>query len=212
MPSNYAGNDAAVQSPGTAPAVNNPPVLSLPSDGDADNAAAYAQAYKILADNMDFALDVLGGTLTAKALQVDGTGGAASAQPAGTLGIAGAIGGALTIPSPTKVPNTLYKDVMVFAAASFAWSGSAIVTTYGFNVNTITRSLAGTFNVTFKTAALQSNPPIALVTICQPGATAVLNGPPNGTSSSGLTLITQNSSGTATDFANAVIHVVVYGY
>lgn len=50
MSSNYTGNASATQSPSPAPSSGNPPVLVLPSDGDAVNAAAFAQAYKALAD------------------------------------------------------------------------------------------------------------------------------------------------------------------
>lgn len=50
MPSNYPGNATAVQAPGAAPGSGVAPILSLPADGDPDNAATFAQAFKECAD------------------------------------------------------------------------------------------------------------------------------------------------------------------
>ncbi len=50
MPSNYVGNPTATQSPGPQPGVGNYPIVSIPADGDAVNAASVAQGYKELSD------------------------------------------------------------------------------------------------------------------------------------------------------------------
>lgn len=50
MSSSYLGTPTAVQSPSAAPGPGVAPTVVLPSDGDPDNAAAFAQAYKTLAD------------------------------------------------------------------------------------------------------------------------------------------------------------------
>jgi hypothetical protein len=46
----YNGNPAATQAPSSPPAPGVSPELVLPADGDADNAASVAQAFKVLAD------------------------------------------------------------------------------------------------------------------------------------------------------------------
>jgi hypothetical protein len=50
MASLYTGVPTAAQSPSPAPSADGAPILSLPSDGDAANAASIAQAFKALAD------------------------------------------------------------------------------------------------------------------------------------------------------------------
>lgn len=50
MSSNYTGNPTATQTPGSAPGSGVLPILVLPSDGDADNAASVAQAFRECAD------------------------------------------------------------------------------------------------------------------------------------------------------------------
>ena len=50
MSTTYNGNPAATQTPSSPPAPGVSPELVLPADGDADNAASIAQAFKVLAD------------------------------------------------------------------------------------------------------------------------------------------------------------------
>ena len=50
MSSNYTGDETATQSPSPPPGPDVAPIVVLPSDGDADNAASVAQAFKVLAD------------------------------------------------------------------------------------------------------------------------------------------------------------------
>jgi len=50
MSSNYTGNPSSTQAPAAAPDPDNFPIAVLPADGDPDNAASVAQAYKVLAD------------------------------------------------------------------------------------------------------------------------------------------------------------------
>jgi hypothetical protein len=103
--SNYTSNPIAVQSPATVPAVNNPPVLSLPADTDGATFANLYQACKVLGDNEAFILQVLGATRSAKGLLIDGTGGVSlTSEPshfvcAGTLPSIAAGTGAGTAPS-----------------------------------------------------------------------------------------------------------------
>jgi hypothetical protein len=103
--SNYVGSPTAVQAPGTAPAVNNAPTLSLIQDADGNTAANLYQAWKVLADNEAFILQVLGATRSAKGLLIDGTGGVSlTSEPshfvcAGTVPAIAAGTGAGTTPS-----------------------------------------------------------------------------------------------------------------
>lgn len=57
MSSNYTGDDTATQAPSPLPAKNATPVLTLPADGDPLNAASIAQAFRALADAIDFLFD-----------------------------------------------------------------------------------------------------------------------------------------------------------
>lgn len=50
MSSTYTGNPASTESPAYRPLPGTLPVATLPSDGDADNAASVAQAFKVEAD------------------------------------------------------------------------------------------------------------------------------------------------------------------
>ena len=50
MSSPYPGNPTATQAPSPAPGPGLIPTIVLPSDGDAENAAGVAQAFKVLAD------------------------------------------------------------------------------------------------------------------------------------------------------------------
>ena len=56
MSSNYTGSETATQAPATAPAWDNSPIVVIPADGDAANAASVAQAMKEPADVLDFLL------------------------------------------------------------------------------------------------------------------------------------------------------------
>lgn len=50
MPTNYTPDSTAAQPPSPAPNGENPPILVLPADGDALNASAWMQAFKVLGD------------------------------------------------------------------------------------------------------------------------------------------------------------------
>ena len=54
MSTNYTGNPTATQAPSPIPGAQAFPIAVLPADGDADNAASVAQAFKVLADNIAF--------------------------------------------------------------------------------------------------------------------------------------------------------------
>jgi hypothetical protein len=62
MASNYTGDPTAVQAPASAPGVGVAPIVVLPDDPDAFNAAAFYQAYKTLADYTAFVLRAGGGS------------------------------------------------------------------------------------------------------------------------------------------------------
>ncbi len=57
MSTPYTGDPAATEPPASAPAARGYPIVSLPNDGDALNAASVAQAYKVLADYLAYIQD-----------------------------------------------------------------------------------------------------------------------------------------------------------
>lgn len=85
MPSNYPGTYNATQSPSSAPGPNVAPTLALPAGTDPPNAASVAQPFKVAGDFIAWIMKVLGGTLTARAIAIDATGGSTIIQPAGSL-------------------------------------------------------------------------------------------------------------------------------
>lgn len=54
MPTNYTGNASATQAPAPTPGPGAVPVVTIPADGDADNAASIAQALKYAADYLAY--------------------------------------------------------------------------------------------------------------------------------------------------------------
>lgn len=96
MAANYTGSPTAVQSPATAPAVNNPIVISIPAGSDVRTIESITQAMKVLADNGTFLLQIAGGTRTVPALVVDGAGGAAVSPGASHVVITGNVPGLVT--------------------------------------------------------------------------------------------------------------------
>lgn len=55
MSSTYTGDRTLAEAPSAVPAPDTVPTLTLPSDGDADNAASVAQAFKALANELTWA-------------------------------------------------------------------------------------------------------------------------------------------------------------
>lgn len=84
MPTPYTGNPTGVQSPASAPAVNNAPVVALPVDGDPVNAAEFVQGYKVSVDNIAFLQQIAGGTRSALGIVIDGVGGSTSTSAGGS--------------------------------------------------------------------------------------------------------------------------------
>jgi hypothetical protein len=84
---NYPANSAAVQAPAPAPAVNAQPIVFTARRQRRVDGREFYQALKMFADWIFFIVKILGGTLSAKSLAVDGVGGAAAAPPAGTVKI-----------------------------------------------------------------------------------------------------------------------------
>lgn len=54
MPTNYPGDPTATEAPSVSPLDDNGITVALPADGDNENAATWAQAYKVLADFVAF--------------------------------------------------------------------------------------------------------------------------------------------------------------
>lgn len=88
---------------------------------------------------------------TAKALEVDGTGGNVSTAAAGTI-VASASRSGTTLPTTANPQGVHTKDSPIFGFANFTWNGASYVFTGGFNVDGISRTAAGTVVVTFATA------------------------------------------------------------
>lgn len=58
MPTNRAGDKTATQGPSAKPEPEGTITQALPADGDPPNASTYAQAYKVVADFIDFLLKI----------------------------------------------------------------------------------------------------------------------------------------------------------
>jgi hypothetical protein len=54
MSTSYTGTPTSTHAPAPAPDAGLPPILTLPADGDADNASSVAQAFEVLADYLAF--------------------------------------------------------------------------------------------------------------------------------------------------------------
>jgi hypothetical protein len=84
MPTPYTGDPTATQAPGPTPAVGNYPIVNLPADGDAANAATWEQAYKECADFIAFLQQRAGWLLAARSGWV---GTEAASLPSDTWGL-----------------------------------------------------------------------------------------------------------------------------
>lgn len=131
MATNYTGNPTAVQTPATAPAVNNPVVISIPAGTDVRTIESITQAFRVGADNLTFLLNIVGGTTTAKALQIDGAGGVASTVAAGCVQLSARLIGknSGTVPTFTASPGAGTGPTISFVAGSTDMAGKILVTT-----------------------------------------------------------------------------------
>lgn len=117
-----------------------------------------------LNDVQDKIVGVYGGTLSLKAMVVDGTGAAVTAPTAGTMTASGNISAPTMTPttaiSGTVAPTTattlnkLYKELVPIAAGHVTAAGALY---WGVNINSVTRTGSGAFYVTLVTAATGVN-------------------------------------------------------
>ena len=156
-------------------------------------------------DNLNGLIGGTGPTLAS--LQVDGAGGAASALGAGivksnivqvaSLGASGT-----TLPTPAPTFGSIYKDLCVVAALVFTNNGSVFGFTNPYNIQSAVRNSVGNYTFTFVTNPAQT--PLVSTATQTAGFISVNVGP------STFTVITANTSNTATDF-NAPVHVTMLG-
>ena len=138
--------------------------LLLPVDGKQitadNNAAGKAPVNRSLKQLADYATCVrcmftgacAGVNLrTAKALEVDGTGGNVSTAAAGTI-VASAARSGTTLPTTANPQGVHTKDSPIFGFANFSWDGANYVFTCGFNVDSSVKTAVGTVVVSFASA------------------------------------------------------------
>lgn len=116
----------------------------------------------------DAIVGIVGGTLTLKSLDLDGTGGGAGSAPAGTVRPSASISGYSTTP-PFMLPpvplGALHREQVVLGAARcFIGGFSTIQWCGGFNVREVVRVAKGAFYVTFHTAFPDVNRHVPIVT------------------------------------------------
>lgn len=206
MASNYTGNPTAVQAPATAPAVNNPIVISIPAGTDVRTIESLTQAFKVLADNGTLMLNILGGTTTSKGLQADGVGGAAGTVTPGDVLASGTIRAPKVAPSTSKIstvtpnpaltPGDLFKDMVPFAGGYITNAAGTVAIACGFGISAVSRISAGVVDITLLNA-------MASTTKCF--VVAMLNGGGmafwfvGNTTTTNIRIGALNSSGTAAD-------------
>lgn len=220
MPAPYTGNPTAVQSPATAPAVNNPVVISIPAGTDLLSIESLVQEMKVTADNLTLLLNILGGTTTAKSLQADGAGGAAATVPVGgvqgqTVTATGAVSGAtvtataavqgatvipttaiggVATPTSAVTRGTVYKEAALFAAAIF--DGATSTFGSGVNISSVSKSSTGVYVFNLVTAATSTARMCVSVTL---GSISNLIANCTSFTTSSITVTVKSTAGTATD-------------
>lgn len=143
MATNYSANSSAVQAPSPAPAVNAQPIASLPDDTDGWTVANFYQSIKAAYDFLYFLAKIVGGTLSAKSMAFDGTGGAASTPPDGTCQVSTNIG-ATSTPTASPVRGALYRDLISFAVGHFTVDGSGNPSlAWGINIGSCAKAGSG---------------------------------------------------------------------
>jgi hypothetical protein len=153
MPSNYNGNSAASQSPSPPPGSSYNTVVSLPSDGDPDNAAAYAQGYKVLADRAAFQQkssnaflpQIASGGVGYTVVSHTG-GGTGTVTPSGVVSVTGGVYFAIKIIVGGAVATATFQSSLdggVTYGATQTTAASMTDATTG-----VTLAFAGTFNAT----------------------------------------------------------------
>lgn len=109
-----------------------------------------------------------------------------------------------TIPSPATTQGVLYKDLVPFALCSATGGGVATFRS-GFNIQSVVRSSAGTYNVTFQRACAG---PAATLCFANVDGTLVGFATAIATSTTVVQIVTRAAAtGTATD---GDFHLVVY--
>jgi len=150
---------------------------------------------------------------TFKSLQVDGTGGSASTQTSGTIGVSAQV--ASTTPMTAFSQGTIYKDLVPFAYGKYSYTSGAspvFSNIYGVNISGITRVTTGIHKIAFATNATDGNN----ITVIANGLLLISNLWCVGLSldNTGLEIYTQNSVGANTDLASgsSQISFIAFGH
>jgi hypothetical protein len=129
MATDYTGNPTATQAPASAPGPGVAPIVRIPADGDASNAASITQEIKALADYVAWLTKYSGGGVYG-----DGSDGTASVDGANTFSWA----------SKSGADYTLIRDV--FLDSLTVTGASTTLKTNGYRIwvrNTLTTSGGG---------------------------------------------------------------------
>lgn len=123
MPSNYTGSSTSVQAPGPAPGPGVSPIVALPIDADAFNAAAFAQPFKEEADWIDYL------NKTPKCVISDGVDGAATLDGAATVAWATRVGNIYTMTRDAFLTSLTINGGVTLKPAGFRLFGTGTLTT-----------------------------------------------------------------------------------
>lgn len=153
-------------------------------------------------DNINGLIAGTGPTL--KALQIDGTGGASSSQPTGTIG-ASALSGGTSAPTASIARKNLYADMVPVAAGAVSGAGALIS---GFGISSITRNSTGSYTVVLLNGDSTSGANSFVIASLNSGTT---NGMirTGGSLGNSFNVLTVNSSAAATDFSFSFVFYVV---
>lgn len=173
MATNYTGNPTAVQTPATAPAVNNPVVISIPAGTDVRTIESITQALRVGADNLTFLLNIVGGTTTAKALQIDGAGGVASTVAAGCVQLSARLiaKNSGTVPTFTAGTGAGTSPSLSFSAGSTDLAGRIIAVT-----GTAPVASSQVLIVKLSIGGLRAAPPVSVMLTPANAITGALSG------------------------------------
>lgn len=141
MPTTYSGSPTSAQSPSAAPGPGVVATLSLPADGDADNAASVAQAFKVAADGLTYTW-----LMPLNAMFGDGSDGAATLDGTNTVSWATKVGSVYTMTRDAWLTNltvtgagvelrvgssAAQTNYRLFGRGQLTTAGGAIITSNG---------------------------------------------------------------------------------
>jgi hypothetical protein len=152
----------------------------------------------------DYVIGLYLGTYSVKALVVDGTGGAATTPPDGTLRVSSTAGFGTSVPTPATAKHDMYKPMIPMAMGYVTWSAGTPSFAWGMNVASITDVGPGILQVDLSDAVTSMSKTVVLATTA--GSTGIVGAAWSSTSQVQLSII--DNAGNALDPTG--IYFVIY--